>query len=212
MKIALCIPCHGDTKADFTFCLARLIATTLTAVRDLQLETLIARSSILVQSRTRLFEWARDWGADYILWMDSDQTFNPQSLIKLLSRGVPIVGANYRRRDDKTIYPCAVKRDDRGQWQLVTTTPAKAHTDKLEKVDRIGFGLLLMNLKVVTKALGKNLYPLFETRSMPNGEFIGEDALFCDRLRAAGLEIYVDQSVSLLVGHIQEQNLMFPQQ
>jgi len=210
MKIALCIPCHGDPKADFTFCLARLIATSLTAGQGVEIETLIARSSILVQSRTRLFEWAQDWGADYILWMDSDHTFAPQSLLKLLALRLPIVGANYRRRHVQN-FPSAVKRDGEGNWQLVFTTPAQAKAGEVEEVDRIGFGFLLMEMKAVREALGDKLHPLFETHSLPDGSFVGEDSLFCDRLRAAGLKIHVDHEVSLLVGHMHEQNLMFPQ-
>lgn len=209
MKVALCIPCHGNPKADFTFCLARMIAATLNRSPEIELETLIARSSLLVESRTRLFEWARDWGADYILWLDSDQTFPPQALLQLLAHRLPVVGANYRRRHSEVI-PSAVKRDSVGEWQLVITTNAKAAADELEEVDRIGFGFLLMEMKAVTSALGERLYPLFEIRSLPDGTFIGEDMLFSDRLRSAGLNIYVDHSVSLWIGHISEQNLMFP--
>lgn len=209
MRVALCIPCHGDPKASFTFCLARMIAATLTRSADIEFETLIARSSILVQSRTNLFDWAREWGADYILWLDSDQTFPPSALINLLDRRVPVVGANYRRRHLNLI-PCAVRRDSAGEWQLIHTTPAKAEAGELEEVDRIGFGLLLMEMKAVLAALGDELYPLFETRSLSDGKFIGEDALLCDRLRAGGLKILVDHALSLSVGHIAEQTLMFP--
>ena len=60
-------------------------------------------------------------------------------------------------------------------------------------------------------ALGKDLHPLFETRSLPDGKFIGEDVLFCDRLRDAGLKIHIDHGLSIWVGHLSEQNLMFPQ-
>lgn len=210
MKVALCIPCHGDTKADFTFCLARMIAATLSAGRGVELETLIARSSILVQSRTSLFEWSRDWGADYILWLDSDHTFPPHALLKLLDDEVPVVGANYRRRADQVV-PSAVKRNGSGSWEFVQTTPAKAQADQLEEADRVGMGFLLMEMKAVQAALGEHLYPLFETRSLPDGSFIGEDSLFCDRLRAGGLKIHVDHKVSLWVGHIHERNVMFPQ-
>lgn len=45
MKVALCIPCHGDTKADFTFSLARMIAFALRADPGLEIETLIARKA-----------------------------------------------------------------------------------------------------------------------------------------------------------------------
>lgn len=210
MKVALCIPCHGDTKADFTFCLARMIAASITAGQGVEIETLIARSSILVESRTRLFEWSRDWGADYILWLDSDHTFSPQSLLKLLARRLPVVGANYRRRHIQN-YPTAIKRDADGTWRLVETTAAKAAADQIEEVDRLGFGFLLMEMEAISKALGEKINPLFETQSLPDGTFIGEDALFCDRLRAAGLKIHVDHSVSIWVGHIYEHNLLFPQ-
>jgi hypothetical protein len=210
MKVALCIPCHGDTKADFTFCLARLIAATLNAGRGIEVETLIARSSILVQSRTSLFEWSRDWGADFILWLDSDQTFPPWALLKLLERELPVVGANYRRRHQNVI-PSAVKRGATGEWELVPTTPEKAAADLVEEVDRLGFGLLLTSLPTLLETFGENPYPLFETHSLPDGTFVGEDVLFCDRLRAAGVKIHVDHLTSIWVGHIQEQNLMFPQ-
>lgn len=210
MKVALCIPCHGDPKADFTFCLARLLATTLSAGQNIEVETLLARSSLLVQSRTNLLGWARDWGADYVLWLDSDQTFPPQALLRLLAHRLPVVGANYRRRHAENI-PTAVKQDRSGKWQLVHTTKAKASANQLEEVDRMGFGFLLMEMKALMAALGENIHPLFEIRSLPDGSFIGEDSLFCDRLRTAGLKIHVDHGLSIWAGHIWEQNLMFPQ-
>jgi hypothetical protein len=52
---------------------------------------------------------------------------------------------------------------------------------------------------------------LFEIRSLPDGKFVGEDVLFYDRLRAAGLKVHVDHALSIWIGHIHEQNLMFPQ-
>ncbi|UVO49882.1 hypothetical protein M0208_04865 [Sphingomonas sp. SUN019] len=208
MKVALCIPCHGDTKADFTFSLARMIATTLTLGTGIELETLIARSSILVQSRTRLFEWSRDWGADKILWLDSDHTFAPQSLLRLLGHDLPMVGANYRRRTEQVV-PSAVRRDGNG-WSLVNTTPEKARADAIEEVDRIGFGFVLMDVPAIIAALGDAPYPLFETHSLADGTFVGEDSLFCDRLRAAGVPIHVDHGLSLTIGHLDERTLFFP--
>lgn len=208
MKIALCIPCHGDPKADFTFSLARLVGHTVRVRPDLEIETLIARSSILVQSRTRLFEWAREWGADAILWLDSDHSFPPDALLRLLARDRAVVGANYRRRH-ASIFPSAVKRDAAGRWKLVHSTPRIATADSLEKVDRIGFGFLLMRIATIVSAFGEPLYP-FTTTSLPNGDFVGEDSLFCDRLRQAGVEIWVDHELSLTIGHITEETLLFP--
>lgn len=151
---------------------------------------------------------SRDWGADYILWLDLDQTFPPQSLVKLLSRGLPVVGANYPRRHID-VSPTAVKRGQDNAFQLVQTTPAKAKADMVEEVERVGFGMLLMHMDAVVSALGDQLYPLFEMRSLDDGGFIGEDALFCDRLRSAGLKMHVDHALSLHVGHVGKHNFMF---
>lgn len=209
MKVALCIPYHGDPKADFTFSLARLIAHTLRAMPEVEIETLIARSSILVQSRTRLFEWAREWGADTILWLDSDHTFPADALTRLIGLDLPVVGANYRRRH-ASVLPSAVKRDERGEWRMVPSNARIAAATPIEQADRIGFGLLLMRVATVLTAFGEPLYPLFTTTSLANGEFVGEDSLFCDRLRAAGVAIHVDHALSLMVGHVAEQTLLFP--
>jgi hypothetical protein len=209
MKIAICIPCHGDTKAEFTGSLARMIAHSLRQDRELEIETLVARSSILVQSRTRLFDWSREWGADRILWLDSDHTFPPEALLQLLKHDVPVVGANYRRRDPR-VFPTAVKKDADGRWQILATTREKAALGRLEEADRIGFGMLLMDPRTVAAAFGEPLYPLFETTSLPNGEFVGEDSLFCDRLIASGLKIWIDHRVSHTIGHIGEHTFKFP--
>ncbi len=208
MKVAICIPCHGDTKADFTFSLSRLVAYSVRHDPALEVETLIARSSILVQSRTRLFEWSREWGADYILWLDSDHSFPPQALLRLLNHRLSIVGANYPRRS-KDLIPVAVKKGPSGRWDLVDTNSKKVSNDRVEAVDRIGFGFLLMDVGAVIQALGDPLYPIFKTTSLPNGEFIGEDSLFCDRMRAGNLEIYVDHMLSSKIGHVSEEILLF---
>lgn len=64
-----------------------------------------------------------------------------------------------------------------------------AATNPIETVDRIGFGFLLMHIDSVVKAFGEPLYPLFTTTSLANGDFVGEDILFCDRLGDSGIEI-----------------------
>jgi len=208
MKVVICIPCHGDTKADFTFSLSRLVAYSVRHDPALEIETLIARSSILVQSRTRLFEWSKEWGADYILWLDSDHTFPPQALLRLLNHRLPIVGANYPRRS-KDLVPVALKKDISGRWDLVDTNSRNVSNDQVEAVDRIGFGFLLMQMRAVIQALGDPLYPIFETKSLSDGSFIGEDAMFCDRMRSSDLNIYVDHMLSSKIGHVSEEILIF---
>src|SRR3546814_13800455 len=62
------------------------------------------------------------WGADYILWMDSDHVFPAESLCRLWARNVDIVGVNYSRRCSPTA-PTAAR--------FVTDDPDQ-DTDNLE--------------------------------------------------------------------------------
>lgn len=208
MKVALCIPSLGNPAAAFVSSLARMIVSTLKTIPALEIETFVAHGSILVEARTCLFDWARDWGAERILWLDNDHTFPPEALVKLLVRRVAMVGANYPRRHADRV-PTALRRGADGGWELVETTAAKVADDALEEVDRIGFGLLLMDIATVLAALGDDLYPLFEMRSTPDGRFEGEDWLLCDRLRMRGVPIHVDHALSAQTGHIQQAPIFF---
>src|SRR3546814_3743638 len=66
---------------------------------DKEIETFFVSSSLLIASRHRLVAEAVMWGADYILWMDSDHVFPAESLCRLWARNVDIVGVNYRSEE-----------------------------------------------------------------------------------------------------------------
>ena len=62
MKIAICTPVHGDTRADFTMSLARMIYTTMKSWASLgradapEIEMMMASSSYIAGNRERLVE------------------------------------------------------------------------------------------------------------------------------------------------------------
>jgi hypothetical protein len=47
--------------------------------------------------RIKLAELALDWGADYILWADSDHRFPRKALLRLMAHNLDVVGVNYPR-------------------------------------------------------------------------------------------------------------------
>ncbi|MBV9932385.1 MAG: hypothetical protein JO013_15775 [Alphaproteobacteria bacterium] len=219
MKVAICIPCYGDTKADFTISLARLVARSLAApgtpaTPRLEIETFLATSSDLVANRTNLLQRAMAWQARYLLWLDADHIFPPDALLRLIARRLPVVGCNYPRRTQPT-GPVASRIDAGGRWEHVWTTEAKAKADAVEEVAVLGLGLCLVDMLVfrdvqahVEKGVGWENWAPFDRKRLPGTNArMGEDASFFQELREAGVKIYVDHALSWQVGHIGERVL-----
>lgn len=221
MKIALCIPCHRQTEAKFTQCLAQMIAFTMGAKIEFdgklvtpKLEIVMVSCSLLTESRNRLVAESIHCDADYMLWMDADHVFPEDALVRLLSHNLPVVGCNYARRFDPTS-PTASRINDEGAVELVWTTLEQANAGEVEKVAHVGLGLCLMDMRVYglleqqAKKEGKeHFWPLFRIDPTEDGiAFIGEDVYFFKRLRDAGIPIYCDHRLSWEVGHLHEQIL-----
>ncbi|HEX8526387.1 hypothetical protein [Allosphingosinicella sp.] len=202
MQIAICSPAYGDTKAQFTYCLAELL---IHAGREgiraeggdkaqPQLRMLMASSSNVALNRQTLAEIAVGSRADYVLWLDTDQTFPPDTLQMLFRHTgrAKVVGCNYARRTDPT-GPTAL-RIENGRPEFIWTDEAKARAGPLDPVDSMGLGVCLTSTEVF-KAIPK---PWFAP------DINGEDGYFFLKLRAAGVPAFVDHQLSLRIGHIGE--------
>jgi hypothetical protein len=208
LKIALAIPCHSDTKAKFTQCLAEMLVHTMSAtfmVGDEQvkpeIQTFIVSCSLLTESRNRLVAEAINWEADYMLWMDADHVFPRDALVRLLSHNLPIVGCNYARRFNPTAPTACV--DNEGKIEI-TYSPKEG----VGEVAHMGLGLCLMDMRVfaaMDKHYEGSFWPLFVIEPAPGGiASIGEDVYFFKKIRAAGIPIHCDHGLSWDVGHIAE--------
>jgi hypothetical protein len=136
--------------------------------------------------------------ADYTLWLDDDMRFPRDSLIRLLQRNVDIVGANYCTRRMPPA-PIAIKKID--QVNGSTRLQTREEDTHLERVDALGFGVVLVKSKVALK-VG---YPWFETSDPKEGgeaARVGEDVDFCIKAKAAGFDVFVDHGLSQEVRHI----------
>jgi hypothetical protein len=164
----------------------------------LQLEIFMEGSSNLPRLRTKIMSDAIAWGADKILTMDTDHTFPPEALLRLISLEKPIVGATYARRSDP-IGPMAYKMIN-GRKHGVWNTKAQADAEVIEEVDSLGLGLCLIDAAVMSK-VSKPWFALEE-------QYEGEDFYFFVKVREAGVPVYLDHALSWHVGHIDEALLM----
>lgn len=156
------------------------------------------RGSILPQLRQKMVEdaLAQTPKPTHLLFVDSDQTFPPDTLHRLLVHDVPVVACNIATKSPKSI-PTARLRGKKGGDPIPVfsrpTSPA------LGEVWRIGAGIMLVKAEVFAE-LPKPWFNLLWVDGIQ--DFTGEDWWFCDRLEAAGIPIMIDHRVSRNVGHV----------
>lgn len=215
MKLAICIPCYGNPEAAFVQCLLNMINhfTNATATDadgnplKIEWDVFIVGSSMLTESRHKLVAEALAWGADYMLCLDADHTFPPDTFMRLWSAGKPVIGCNYARRVTPTAPTAAALGEKDG---LLYTTEEKAKAGLVEQCRHLGFGVLLIDMRtfdvlqahVETKG-EESFLPLFLFEPTENKVgMIGEDVYFFRKLKDAGIIPWVDHGLSWEVGHI----------
>ncbi len=187
MRLAIAVPAQSQVDAGFANDLAHLYALTSKEVPAIMLNMVVG--SFVHQARERLLEEVTQlWNATHVLWIDSDMRFPADSALRLIRRGVEMVAANYPTRVPP---PRFVSRRD---GKRVET---EQNSYGLEQVDSVGFGLLLMD----TRVLNGLPRPWFWYSTMT----MTEDVYFCNLLKENGQAIYIDHDLSKEVGHVGQQ-------
>lgn len=155
--------------------------------------------SLVYNSRNDLAKKAIEMESDYVLWLDSDMVFNPNTLELMFKtmteKNLDILTGLYFRR----VAPFTPVLFDK----LEMTDEGCIHTEFKEIPDTIfevggcGFGCVLMKTSVFIDVFIKHqafFTPIKGT---------GEDLSFCWRARDCGYKIYCDPSFFL--GHVGNQ-------
>lgn len=197
MRIAALIPHHGPVPARFAECLANLMAETsrtmvrehLTLIRP-EIRAMFEEDGSIERKRQRLVWRARTWGADYVLFIDSDQTFPGNGALRLLARERPVIGCNYLTRHGGLNTAIGA-----GFEKMATRADGG-----VEEVAALGLGFCLIHTHIF-ELLGERI--LFESSFSPEGEpMLGEDVHFFNLVRAAGVGVFLDHELSREIGHI----------
>ena len=215
MKIAICTPHHSLVTSHYASCMVRMVMKTSECIFDFngqptkaELNLMMRSSSLLPLARSLLVEDAVEWGANYMLWVDSDHWFPDNALLRLLSWNIPVVGANYPRRERPT-YPTAHGLDE----ELIWTTEEQAKSDAIEPVGTLGLGFCLVDMSVIhairklnPDGTPRRMFAIGMTADWSG--YIGEDAYFFQKIRDAGFAVHLDHGLSWQIGHAAE-SLLF---
>lgn len=189
MKTVICVPSMDTVPVQFCQSLAMLDK------KDCYLA--FKTGSLVYIARNELAKLAIKLETDYVLWLDSDMTFEPDLMERLFKtmeeEKASIVSGLYFKRVPpyKPVGFDSLIIDGSGNVRI---TDIEAIPDKPFKAAAIGFGCVLMKTDVLISVMAE-FGELFNP--MPNA---GEDIAFCWRAKQCGYDIVIDPRIEC--GHV----------
>lgn len=196
-KVMISTPAY-DGRCHVPYALSLTETTHLLLSHGIQVTYNITTSgSLLVAERNRILKAFMDSDCTHLLCVDSDLGWPCQAVVKLLLDDKEFVGGVYPARDGKTFTFRPAHNPD----QSIVSE------GNLLKMEYIPAGFMLIKRSVIEKMMKKfpDLYfePkhesmkhaagwMFFNTELWDGEFWGEDYVFCRKAREAGVDIWVD--------------------
>ena len=198
MKVLIAVPCMDYQESDFSECIGEMILYTL-GKNLCEIDLKYLKASLVYDARNQLVKYAREKGGyDFVLWLDSDMTFEPDLLEKLLEDiegRQAVTGLCFGRRPP--FNPCIYKElDVKTEGNLITpyrTIYDDYPRDSVFEVEACGFACVLMRMDML-EAMGIYGVPFFPVAGL------GEDLTFCWRARKLDIKFHCDSR--LKIGHI----------
>lgn len=191
--VVICVPTNGMVHSRFTYCLTRAMDYT----KDEGIQTILEmdEGTVLSNQRQVLSDRAIDeYGADHIMWFDSDMTFPPDTIMRLLSHRRKVACATYSKRVEP-FHSTAFESID-------PVVPVQVNQTGLVNVRYSGMGCMLVKADVVN-TIPRPHFPL--RWHSPTATWQGEDMGFCDLLNGENIKIACDLDLSREMGHLGQQ-------
>lgn len=196
MKVFIATPAYSG-KVDIPFCIALSETVNVLCYHAIQVELKITASgSLLVAERNRLIDAFMKSDCTHMLCIDGDLGWPAPAVKAMLDANLDFVAGVYPARGQENTFLFRPALKDDGTLTIGT----KGHI----KMNYIPAGFMLLKREAIQKMIdkfpqlhfkskmdGSEGYCLFDTEVF-EGEFWGEDFVFCRRAREAGLDIWVD--------------------
>lgn len=196
-KVMIATPAY-DGRVHVPYAISLSETTMLLLNNGVQVAYNITTSgSLLVAERNRILKLFMQSDATHLLCVDSDLGWVPQFVLKMLLADKEFIAGVYPGRDGKSFTFRTFNNDN----------SSIVEENGLLKMQYIPAGFMLMTRSVIEKLIKKfpELYfePKHESMKKENGwlffntelwdgEFWGEDYVFCRKAREAGVDIWVD--------------------
>lgn len=202
IRLVICVPSTQTWEAQFGMSLVFLTNYLAShgVVEGMECSFMVhnKRGSILANMRQDMVRQAVDNRATHLLFIDSDQTFPRDLFHRLMKHKKKVVAANIATK----MIPSSPTARMKGNGSLGIPLATTEESPELEEVWRIGTGIMLIDLNIFKREELK-AGPWFTQRwNEETGAYVGEDWAFCEELEKAGVKLYIDNKLSLEVGHL----------
>ena len=190
-KIVIGIPHTGTLYTDIAMSLVNLVSSEIKYSINIQ----VLKSSILYISREYLILGALQANADYLMFLDSDQTISAEGIEKLashLDNGEDIVTTLIFRKDPP-FHPCIFSKQKLLPNKQISLEFYDIDNQDLTKpfyVESSGFGCIMMKLDIFKKMPQPWFLP---------APYSGEDITFMYKAKQMGYKVLCDPTIE--VGH-----------
>lgn len=129
---------------------------------------------------------------DSIFFIDSDISFDPKDVIKLIERPEPVIAGIYAKKGVKGSTSIFLNKDT---LRFAATGFLRIHTSVLREM------IEKLKLPLCNTQWGKGVWPFFQPTIIPHGNgyhYLAEDWAFSYRLHLIGVTPIADTSVKLV--------------
>ena len=192
MKTLIAVPCMDYLEANFVECLLDLKKVGETDV-------VLLKSSLVYDARNQAAAKAISEKYDYVLWIDSDMTFEPDMMEKMFaSIGTHnmLTALCFARRPP--FKPCIYKHISVEQTGIASLPKTEVWydypRDQIVEIEACGFACVLQKVDMLDAMVSTYGVPFFPIAGL------GEDLSFCFRAKQLDIKMYADTSIK--IGHI----------
>jgi hypothetical protein len=194
-KVLLGTPCYdGKVHVEFLQSVIGTLAMASsheTAIYPVQ----VCHDALIQRARNDMVRLALETECDDLVFVDSDQAWDPEWVFKLLGHPEDLIGGAVPKKSDTNI-DFNIKRLP--EWQYDPEA-------RLMEVESVGTGFLrisrtalqtVWDMSPVYTEKGVSNRLVFDVQMSETGELISEDNVFCRKWRSTGGRVWVDPSIT----------------
>jgi hypothetical protein len=192
-KVLIGTPAH-DGRVDVWYCNSLVNTIKMAPHFDCTISPIyMSYDSLIQRARNDLARLMMEEGFDDLIFMDSDQEWNPEWIFSLLKRPVDVIGGTVVKKSDKPMFnikalPGGLKLDPSGMME----------------VECVGTGFMRISRAAMQKVWdaspeytneGRKCRMVFDVQLI-DGELVSEDNVFCRKWRGLGGKVWIDPSMT----------------